>query len=62
MAYICTRFYVPYVNGWLVIAIRPEMKESFHTIAMLLLQKTLPQFTCIFFQDLLQYIIEGAIK
>jgi hypothetical protein len=62
MAYICTRFYVPYVSSSLVIAIRPEMKESFHMTAMLLLQKTLPQLSCIFFQDLLQYIIEGAIK
>jgi hypothetical protein len=62
MAYICTRFYVRYVNGSLVITISPEMKESFHMTAMLLLLKTLPQLNCIFFQDLLQYIIEGAIK
>jgi hypothetical protein len=62
MGYICTRFYVPYVSGSLVIAIRPEMKESFHMTAMLLLQKTLPQLSFMFFKDLLQYIIERAIK
>lgn len=59
MACIWPRFHVPYVSGSLVIAIRPEMKESFHMTAMLLLQKTLPRLSCIFFQDLFQYIIEG---
>lgn len=62
MAYICTRIYVPYASDSLVIAIRPEMKESFHMTAMLLLQKTLPQLSCIFFQAMLQYVIEGTIK
>jgi hypothetical protein len=62
MAYICTRFHVPYVSDSLVIAIKPEMKESFHMTAVLLLQQTLPQLSFIFFQVMLQYIIEGAIK
>jgi hypothetical protein len=53
---------VPYVSDSLVIAIRLEMKESVHMTAVLLLQKTLPELSCIFFQDMLQYIIEGAIK
>lgn len=50
------------ISGSLFIAIRPEIKESFHMPAMLLLQKTLPQLSCKVFLDLLQYIIEGSIK
>jgi hypothetical protein len=41
MAYIWPKFYVPYISGSLVIAIRPEMEESFHMTAMLLLQKNI---------------------
>jgi hypothetical protein len=65
MVNLCTKHHFPRSSGAWVIATRPEGKENIYTVTLLLfhiLKYKYRNKSCIFFQDLLSFIISGPLK